>query len=161
MEETEDSNGNKKSSIQRRRNLRVGGANSHEHNNNHYQHNQFEICNNQNNKYQRYCPALLPLPSFIPLQQLALTPPFPQNHTIKSKTHFQKYPCKLNNNHPFAASSDNNNVSEATVSPGNHSTLLSLYFHRIDFLLKFLLTQNYFRIVLSSLCVYIRIYQKK
>ncbi|KAI9111851.1 hypothetical protein K1719_017541 [Acacia pycnantha] len=122
MEETEESNGKKKFTAQRRRSLRVG-TNSDEHY--YYHQNQFGglLCNqnnnNNNNKYQRYCPALLPLPSLLPLQ-LALTPPFPQNQTFKSKTHFQKYPCKLNHNSPpLAASSDNNNKlsEESTVSP--------------------------------------------
>ncbi|KAI5352734.1 hypothetical protein L3X38_005626 [Prunus dulcis] len=114
MEETEESNGNKKCHT-KTRSLR-GGANPQKH---HHQHqliqysNQFGFCNQ--NQYQRYYyPALLPLPPPMPLQ-LALTPPLPQNYNFRSKTHLQKPSCRLNNA-PFAASSETQ-VSTATISP--------------------------------------------
>ncbi|KAF7809084.1 protein argonaute 7 [Senna tora] len=103
MEETEESSGNMKFTSQRR-SLREE-ANSHEHLHHHY-------------------PALLPLPSPIPLKQLAFTPPFPQNHTIKSKTHLQNHPCKLNKN-----SSSDDKVSEATIAPVSHTNSAQIGLH--------------------------------
>lgn len=112
MEETEESTNANQKFTTKRRSFRNGG-NSHEHHHYHHHHHhhhhhhfqhhnqllqystQLGLCNNQN-KYQRYYPALLPLPSLIPLQQLPWTPPFPQNHTIVSKSHLHKPPCKLN-----------------------------------------------------------------
>lgn len=153
MEETDESNGNKKL-ITKRRSFKDGG-NSHarEHHHHYHYHHQhqllqystthFGFCNH--NEYQRYYPALLPLPSLIPLQ-LAFTPPFPQNQeaAIKSKIHPQKSPCKLNNSRPFAASSDNNNkVSDNSTVPHGNINLLSLGLHVFFFRLKYgLFTQQ-------------------
>ena len=120
MEQTNGESNATKKFTAKRRSFKGGiRTNSHE---NHYQHHQllqysghqFGFCN-QNYKYQRYYPALLPLPFPIPLQ-LALTPPFPQNQSFKSKTHFQKSPCKLSDS-PFAASSENK-VYEGVVASG-------------------------------------------
>ncbi|CAJ1931996.1 unnamed protein product [Sphenostylis stenocarpa] len=130
MEEAEEcTNANQKFNT-KRRSFR-NGSNSHEHHryhhhlhhhHHHYQHHhqllqhstQLGFCNNHN-KYQRYYPALLPLPSLIPLQQLPLTPPFPQNHTIKSKTHLDKPPCKLN-----SSPSSDYKLAPQPLAPGKH-----------------------------------------
>ncbi|XP_019433398.1 PREDICTED: protein argonaute 7 [Lupinus angustifolius] len=137
MEETEEpTNANQKlqtktKNFRNRPNINSHNHNHHHHhNNNHYHHHhqllqystQFNFCNN---KYQRYYPALLPLPSLIPLHQLPLTPPFPQNHTIISKTHFHKPSCKLNTSPSF-----DNNLSQLTLAPAQkelqHQTKASL-----------------------------------
>ncbi|XP_002522490.2 protein argonaute 7 [Ricinus communis] len=105
MEETRESNANKKCTS-KPRTLR-GRTTTHKHQYQYqyqyqYQHhflqysNQFGFFNHSSNLYPSYYPALLPLPPPIPLQ-LALNPPFPQNHSFGSKTHFQKPSCKLNN----------------------------------------------------------------
>ncbi|KAF7828018.1 Protein argonaute 7 [Senna tora] len=120
MDEADESNAHNKFISKRRSSFSAGGPNNSRDHHHRYHYllqqysTQFGFCNH-NNEYQRYyCPALLPLPSLIPLQ-LALTPPCPQNHALKSKTHSHKSPCKLNNSSPFAASSDNK-VSESTVA---------------------------------------------
>lgn len=115
MEETEESNANRKCNTITR-SFR-GRTNPQKHQ---FQHqllqysNQFGICNQ--NQYHRYYPALLPLPPPIPLQ-LALAPPLPLNHGFRSKTRLQKPSCRLNNP-PFAASSETQ-VPNVTISPGN------------------------------------------
>ncbi|XP_031265683.1 protein argonaute 7-like [Pistacia vera] len=114
MEETDDSNANKKCTT-KTRSFR-GRTNPHKHQ---YQHQLIQYSNhfgfwNQNQYNPRYYPALLPLPSPIPLH-LALTPPLPQNHNFRSKTHFHKPSCKLNNP-PLATSSDTQ-LPVVTISP--------------------------------------------
>lgn len=115
MEETDESNANKKCNT-KTKSFR-GRTNPHKHQ---YQHqlwqysNHFGFCNQY--QYPSYYPALLPLPPPIPLQ-LALTPPLPQNQSFRSKTHFRKPSCKLNNP-PLATSSDTH-VPVVTISPGN------------------------------------------
>jgi eukaryotic translation initiation factor 2C len=69
---------------------------------------QLGFFNNKN--YQRYYPALLPLPS---LQQLPLIPSFPQNHNFKLKTHLHKLPCKLN-----TSPSSDYNLSQLSLTSG-------------------------------------------
>ncbi|BAT99070.1 hypothetical protein LR48_Vigan06g121800 [Vigna angularis] len=74
MEEVEEcTNANQKFTT-RRMSFR-NGVNSHEHHRYHHHHHHFQ------HHYH--------------LQQLPLTPPFPQNQIVKSKTHFHKPPCKL------------------------------------------------------------------
>nr|ACN79520.1 reduced leaflet 3 [Lotus japonicus] len=118
MEETEDSTNATQKLTTKTRSF-INGANSHEHHHYHQHHHllqysaQVGFCNNNNqNKYQRYYPALLPLPSLIPLQQLPLIPPFPQNQSINSKTHLQKPPCKLN-----CSPSSDYKLSEPALAP--------------------------------------------
>lgn len=117
MEETEESNANKKCTT-KTRSFR-GRANPHKHQYQYqYQHqllqysNQYGFCNQ--NPYPRYYPALLPLPPQIPLQ-LALTPPLPQNQSFRTKTHLQKPSCKLNS--PPPAASSETHVQNVTISP--------------------------------------------
>ncbi|AES96874.1 putative post-transcriptional gene silencing PAZ-Argonaute family protein [Medicago truncatula] len=99
------------------------GTNSHQHHHyyNHYQQQQEQqqyqnhlqqyqtqlgfYNNYYQNKYQRYYPALLPLPS---LQQLPFIPSFPQN----LKTHLHKLPCKLN-----TSPSSEYNLSQLSLDP--------------------------------------------
>ncbi|KAG6712964.1 hypothetical protein I3842_05G127000 [Carya illinoinensis] len=113
MEQTEESNANKKCT--KTRSFR-DAANPHKHQY-HYQHqllqysNQYGFCNQ--NQHQRYYPALLPLPTQMPFQ-LTL-PPLPQNHGFRTKTHLHKPSCKLNNP-PLAASSDTQ-VQNVAISP--------------------------------------------
>ncbi|KAJ7953861.1 Argonaute family protein [Quillaja saponaria] len=115
MEETDESNGNKKC-ITKTRSFR-GRTNPHKHQ---YQHHllqyssQFVFCNQNQNQYHSYYPALLPLPSPIPLQ-LALGPPTPPNQSFQWKTHLQKSSCKPKSP-TFAASSDNQ-VSDGAIAP--------------------------------------------
>ncbi|KAF4396364.1 protein argonaute 7-like [Cannabis sativa] len=139
MEETEDSNGNKKYKDKARslKGRRTSPQNSHEYQYRYqyqyhqyqyqYQYqqqllqysNQFGICNQNQYNTHRYYQALLPLPPPIPIPlQLALTPPLPLNHHhgFRSKTRLHKPPCKQKDNPPFAASSDTQ-VSNVTISP--------------------------------------------
>ncbi|KAI9085445.1 hypothetical protein K1719_032606 [Acacia pycnantha] len=112
MEGTDNKPNANKKFITKRRSFRGEANNPHEHHYHHLHHQhqlllkqystQFGFC--YQNEYQRYYPALLPLPSLLPLQLALTTPSFTQNQTFKSKTHSQKSPCKLNNS-PFAASS--------------------------------------------------------
>ncbi|CAI9785259.1 unnamed protein product [Fraxinus pennsylvanica] len=101
MEETEESNTNKKCTRSFRRN---GNTQNYQ-----YQ-NQFLHRSNRINgfgygfSYQNQYPALLPLPPSIPLQ-MALAPTFPQYHNFGSKTHLQK-PSWKQNNPPLSASSE-------------------------------------------------------
>ncbi|KAJ4834119.1 Protein argonaute 7 [Turnera subulata] len=121
MEETKESNANKKC-ITKARAFR-GRTNAHKHQSQYryqYQHqflqysNQFGFFNQTQN--QSYYPALLPLPLPPPVPlQLALTPPLHQNHSFRSKTHLQKPSRKLNN-HPLPTSSDAQG-SVVTISP--------------------------------------------
>lgn len=118
MEQTEESTNTNQKFTTKRRNFSNGtnnnNNNSHEHHNHHHQYyyhqqqqqhhhqllqqhsTQLSTFYNYQNKYQRYYPALLPLPTLIPFQQLPFIPPFHQNQNFKSKTHLQKLPCKLN-----------------------------------------------------------------
>ena len=122
MEETEESNANKKCTTKTRS---FRGRHQYQYQ---YQHqllhysNQYGFCNQ--NQFQSYYPALLPLPPQIPLH-LALTPPIPQNHTFRTKTHLQKPSCKLNNT-PLAASSETQ-VQNVTISPGKCQSPLLLF----------------------------------
>ncbi|XP_061995215.1 protein argonaute 7 isoform X1 [Rosa rugosa] len=117
MEETEESNGNKKCNTKIIRGRTNNPPQKHHH---HHHHQLIQYSNqfgffNQNQYYQRYYyPALLPLPPLIPLP-LALTPPLPQNHSFRTKTHLQKPSCKHNNS-PFAASSETQ-VPKVSISP--------------------------------------------
>lgn len=121
MEETEESNGNQKcnTKIIRGRTRTNNPPQKHHHPHHHHQLIQYSNQNgffNQNQYYQRYYyPALLPLPPLIPLP-LAFTPPLPQNHSFRTKTHLQKPSCKLNKP-PFAASSETQ-VPKVSISPG-------------------------------------------
>ncbi|KAJ9705630.1 hypothetical protein PVL29_003615 [Vitis rotundifolia] len=112
MEETEESNANKKCTP--KRSFR-GRTNPHDHQLLQYS-NPFRFSNQ--NHYQSY-PALLPLPPPIPLQ-LTATPPLPQNQSCRSKTHLHK-PSWLQNNPPRATSSDTQ-VSVLTVLPASEDT---------------------------------------
>jgi eukaryotic translation initiation factor 2C len=98
-----------------------GTTNSYQHQHQYYQQhhqqhqNQLQQYSTQlgffNNKnYQRYYPALLPLPS---LQQLPLIPSFPQNQNFKLKTHLHKLPCKLN-----TSPSSDYNLSQLSLDSG-------------------------------------------
>ena len=125
MEKTEEPNANKKCTTETR-SFR-GRASPHKHQYQ-YQHqllrysNQYGFCNQ--NQYQRYYPALLPLPPQIPLQ-LALTPPLPPNQSFRTKTHLYKPSCKLNNP-PLVASSDTQ-VRNVTISTGKYQKPLLLF----------------------------------
>lgn len=130
MEETEESNGNKKCHTKTIRGRTNNPPQKHHHHHHHHHQllqysNQFGFFN-QNQYYQRYYyPALLPLPPLIPLP-LAFTPPLPQNHSLRSKAHLQKPSCKLNNP-PFAASSETQ-VPKVSILPGTcQSSLLFCY----------------------------------
>ncbi|CBI38237.3 unnamed protein product, partial [Vitis vinifera] len=112
MEETEESNANKKCTP--KRSFR-GRTNPHDHQLLQYS-NPFRFSNQ--NQYQSY-PALLPLPPPIPLQ-LTATPPLPQNQSCRSKTHLHK-PSWKQNNPPRATSSDTQ-VSVLTVLPASEDT---------------------------------------
>ncbi|OAY50078.1 protein argonaute 7 [Manihot esculenta] len=103
MEDSEESNASKKCTA-KTRTLRGRTNSDHKHQYQYqYQHHLFQYSNQfgllNHGQYPSYCPALLPLPPPIPLQ-LALVPPFPQNHSFRSKTHFQKPSFKLNNHPP-------------------------------------------------------------
>jgi eukaryotic translation initiation factor 2C len=97
-----------------------GTTNTYQHHQYYQQHhqqhqNQLQQYSTQlgffNNKnYQRYYPALLPLPS---LQQLPLIPSFPQNQNFKLKTHLHKLPCKLN-----TSPSSDYNLSQLSLDSG-------------------------------------------
>ncbi|KAK9276501.1 hypothetical protein L1049_006035 [Liquidambar formosana] len=112
MEETEESNANRKCTS-KTRSFR-GKTNPHKHQ---YQHQLLQHSNRfgfyNQNQYQSY-PALLPLPPPIPLQ-LTITPAFPPNQSFVSKTCLQK-PSWKQNNPPLATSSDTQ-VPVLTVSP--------------------------------------------
>ncbi|KAE8023197.1 hypothetical protein FH972_008926 [Carpinus fangiana] len=119
MEKTEEPNANKKCTTETRSFRGRASPQKHQYQ---YQHqllqysNQYGFCNQ--NQYQRYYPALLPLPPQIPLQ-LALTPPLPPNQSFRTKTHLYKPSCKLNNP-PLVASSDTQvrNVTISTAPEG-------------------------------------------
>ncbi|XP_015894999.1 protein argonaute 7 [Ziziphus jujuba] len=113
MEETEESNANKKCNTKTRTFRGRSNPQKHQFQHQLFQYsNQFGICNQ--NPYHRYYPALLPLPPPIPLQ-LALTPPLPLNHSFRSKTRLQKPSCRLNNP-PLAASSETH-IPNVKISP--------------------------------------------
>ncbi|KAL2546716.1 protein argonaute 7 [Forsythia ovata] len=110
MEETEESNTNKKCT----RNFRRNG------NTQNYQYpNQFLHQSNRINgfgygfSYQNQYPALLPLPPSIPLQ-MAVAPSFPQYQNFGSKTHLQKPSWKQNN--PPPATSSESQVQDFSVT---------------------------------------------
>uniref|UniRef100_A0ABD2Y417 Protein argonaute 7 n=1 Tax=Cinchona calisaya TaxID=153742 RepID=A0ABD2Y417_9GENT len=110
MEETEESNNTNRKCTSK---ASFRGRTNNPHNNqNHHHHHLLHHSNRigfgfgfyNQNQYQNY-PALLPLPPTTMPLQLAITPPFPQNYNLRSKSHFQK-PSRKQNNPPLAASSD-------------------------------------------------------
>ncbi|CAK9186648.1 unnamed protein product [Ilex paraguariensis] len=114
MEETEESNIDRKLTP-KARSFR-GRTNPHNHQYHHQllQHSNrigFGFC--YQNQYQTY-PALLPLPPTIPLQ-LTATPPHTRNQCLRSKTHSQKDSWKQNSP-PLATSSDTQ-VSNISTTP--------------------------------------------
>jgi hypothetical protein len=131
MEKTEEPNANKKCTTKTRGFRGRANPPKHQYQYQHQHQHQHQLLQYSNqygfsnqNQYQRYYPALLPLPPQIPLQ-LALTPPLPQNQSFITKTHLYKPSCKLNNP-PLVASSDTQ-VRNVTISTGKHQRPLLLF----------------------------------
>ncbi|KAJ8774532.1 hypothetical protein K2173_016978 [Erythroxylum novogranatense] len=136
MEETEESNANKKCNVKTE--TFRSKSNSHKHKYQYqyqyqnqyqyqYQYQYHQLLQNSNrfggffnhNTHHCFNPALLPSPSPLPVQ-LASTQPYIQNHSLRSKAHWKTPICKLRGP-PVPTSSCNQDDPVITTPLGNYT----------------------------------------